>query len=76
MLRCPLFFRNRLRNRIQQLADALPVLRTHRKHVADAEPAKILRFVGERLGLHLVDREEQGLASALEQARQIVVGPR
>ena len=52
------------------------MLRTHRKHVADAQPAKILRLVGQRLGLHLVHRKKQRLASALQQPRQFVVRPR
>ena len=53
-----------------------PVLGTHGKTFADAELAKILGFVGERVGLDLVDGEKQRLASALEQEREVVVGPR
>ncbi len=68
--------RNRFRNRVEQFADALAVLRTDRENILDAELPKILGFAGERIGLHFIDREKQWLAAALQQARQVVVGPR
>ncbi len=46
------------------------------KTLLDAELPKILGFAGERIGLHFIDREKQGLSAALQQAHKVVVGPR
>ena len=66
--------RNCLRNSVQQVADAKPVLGADGKDVANAQLAKVLGSGGHGVALNLVYGQKHGLAAANQQLHQVVVG--
>ena len=59
---------------IEQVADADSVFSGDGEHVADAQAAILVELFFHLLGVDLVDRQQQWLAAAKEQAGKVVVG--
>src|ERR1700722_11364399 len=59
---------------IEELAHADPVFRGDREYFANAEPAVLGGLLFHPLGIDLVDRQQQWLATTQEYARQVIIG--
>src|SRR6266436_1571478 len=71
---CPCTSRQHLKDSVQQIVNAAPMLSRNRKHIPHPEHMKLVKQSILLIRVHLVDREKERLAGAREQSRQLAIG--